>query len=170
MVNFCHIKNICSVRLLLPISIGCFLIPIFVQDLLNYIYTPILYFFGFYFILLNFPVIINVLYSHPIYIEHLEEKITDNKAEHRFKKLYISGMNIVVALLFCGFTEYTLVKGIKNKSVIEILAIIGGTQSLFIRTQNIVGNLLLNLCHCFKIRKNSMDNIIDDRNIPLAIL
>lgn len=150
-------KKFCSIRLLLPLSVGCFIFPIFINKIYFIYIFPISYFFAFYFILINFPIISNILYSHPIYIEDLND--SDNSSPTIFKNLYIRSMNIVLAFLFSGFVVYFLLKGFHNKSYIEIIGIIGGIQSLFMRTQNIIGNILLNMCHCIKNRRNSSSSI-----------
>jgi hypothetical protein len=158
--------NICApIRLLLPISTVFLALPcIFKRELLNYYAFPIFYFFGSYFFFLNFPTIGETLHGKPIYVEDLVLTM-DGIDDHSFKKAYSVIMNFILAILFAVFSEYIIIQGVRDKPMIEIFAIIGGNWSLYMKAQNIVGKIILDLCHCMKTqevrRRLSDDNTVE---------
>ena len=145
--------ELCSpIRLLLPVS-GLFLaLPcIFRDELMNFYSIPVFYFFGSYFFFLNFPSIGEILHGKPIYVQDLIVN-NDNSSviDHSFKKTYTVLMNFILAVLFSLFSEYILIKGIEEKPVVEILGIVGGNISLYLKAQNTIGKILLKLCYSMK--------------------
>ena len=150
------------IRILLPIG-GVFLVLpwIFKDALMNFYAFVIFSFFGAYFFFLNFPSIGEVLHGKPIYVEDLI-LINDNdtQRDETFKMLYAVIMNLVLAILFTVFAEYVIIKGIEDKPLIEIFAIIGGNLSLYMKTQNTIGKFLIYFCYNCKEerkRKTSLD-------------
>ena len=69
--------NICSpIRILIPLGLTSLAVPIIFKELfLNYIYLPIFYFVGSYFVFVNFPIIGETLRKKPLYLEDLIIKI-----------------------------------------------------------------------------------------------
>lgn len=143
------------IRILLPISVVFFVLPIIFKDLfLNIITIPLFYFFGSYFIFLNFPFISESLHKKPIYVEDLilrQPEIHEN--DITFQRLYSIIMNIVLAGLFSLFSEYVIIQGIHDKPILELLGIIGGNFTLYFKVQNSAGKVLLYVCHVIKKRE-----------------
>lgn len=149
-------------RALLPVSAVFLALPwIFTDDLMNYYTFPIFYFFGSYFIFLNFPSIGENLHAKPIYVQDLimVEDIENNEV---FKKTYSIIMNVILAILFAFFSEYVIIKGIDDRPVVEICGIIGGNISIYMKAQNMVGKILLNFCYTMKERKRRMSEDLRD--------
>lgn len=162
------------IRLLLPFALALLVLPgIFRDELMNYIAIPIFYFFGTYFIFLNFPGIAELLHSRPLYLEDL---IIANHQNHpvsdqTFKHIYSVIMNFILAMLFAIFAEYVIIKGVKHKPVVELMAIIGGNMTLYIKAERIAGKIILSFCHFIKekeVRKMSFSEFTASPDIELT--
>jgi hypothetical protein len=141
-------------RLLLPVSAVFLSLPwVFKQELVNYYSFPVFYFFGSYFFFINFPIIADLLHCKPSYIEDLIFT-SDGIDNHSFKKKYAVLMNFILALLFAAFSEYIIVEGIQDRSIFELLGVIGGNISLYLKVQNTMGKFLLEFCKCFKSQEH----------------
>ena len=157
--------KICApIRLTLPLSGVLFTLP-FIIEKLQTIYTiPLCYFIGSYFIFINFPFIAETLHSKPLYLEDLSVQGDTNIMEKKFQIIYRYTMNIILALLFASFADYAIIQGVRNKPIIEIIAIIGGNLSLYMKSQNFIGKGLINMCHYMKQReikrKSSIEMVI----------
>jgi len=144
----------CSViRCLLPISVVLFIIPCFVDSGLFVYIMPICYFFGTYFVCLNFPYISECLHSRPLYIDDLRQTQLIDQTGVNFVFLYNILMSFILAVLFTSFVDYFIMNSIKNKPFVEVVAIIGGNFSLYIKIQQITGKILIRICHCIKESK-----------------
>jgi hypothetical protein len=104
--------------------------------------------------LLNVPKIGSSLQGKPAYIEDLI--ITDEYgvADDSFKKTYVVVMNLILAVLLAASSEYVVIQGIANKPVIEIVGLVGGVLSLYVKMQNTSGRILLYIFH--KVKKNEV--------------
>jgi hypothetical protein len=125
------------------------MLPFIIDDFLTVYTIPACYFFGAYFFFLNFPRIAEVLHQKPIYLEDLtiaQGGILDRK----FQGMYSIAMNFILAVLFSSFAEYVIIQGVREKPIVEIMAIVGGNLSLYMKTQNMVGKFLITICHCMK--------------------
>jgi hypothetical protein len=156
-------KKICKwyspKRLLIPFSGLLFVLPFIFKENLMFATVPLFYFLGLYFIFLNFPKIIESINKKPLYLKDLKDEIYGTN--QKFYKSYISLMNFILAALFAGLAEYIFVKGIKHKPVAEVLAVIGGNMSLYLKFQHFFGSLILKLCYCCKIymlKRDGEDN------------
>lgn len=140
------------IRLLLPVSMTLFLLPIFIPQLLTYAVLPVFYFFGSYFLLLNFPIIAELLHSKPLYIEDLV--LTQGGVmDDTFHRWYNITMNFILAVLVAASSDYVIFRGIMDKPFAEILALIGGVLSLYFNAQHTAGRVLITFCHCMKERE-----------------
>jgi hypothetical protein len=146
--------GVCSpLRLLLPISATFLALPcLFRTELMNFYTIPVFYFFGSYFFFLNFPKIGETLHGKPTYVEDLVLTI-GGIDDHTFHKTYTVMMNFILAVLFAVFSEYIIIQGVREKPMIEIFAIIGGNWSLYMKAQNTVGKILLEMCHFMKTQE-----------------
>lgn len=144
-MKLCH-----PYRLLLPVSGTLVVIPIFFSEQLNgRIFTSIFYFLGIYFFLLNFPRLCEIMNDKPIYIEDLVIT-TEGDNRHKFKNAYVNIMILVLSILCALFVQYISSRSLYEKPLIEILGIIGGNLILYVKIQNIVGRIFINICHCVK--------------------
>ena len=136
-------------RLLIPFSGLLFALPFIFKENLMFATVPLFYFLGLYFIFLNFPKIIESVNKKPLYLEDLKDEIYGTN--QKFYKSYVVLMNFILSALFAGLAEYIFVKGIRNKPIAEVLAVIGGNISLYLKFQHTCGSLILKLCHCCKV-------------------
>jgi hypothetical protein len=116
---------------------------------MNYYSFPIFIFFSSYFFFINFPKLGEILHCKPTYVSDLIIT-SDGVDDHTFKKTYTVIMNFILAILFSIFAEYIIIQGVDDKQMIEIFAIIGGNLSLYMKTQNAIGKIILSVCHCMK--------------------
>ena len=158
-------KRCSPIRWLLPFAAVLFALPFIFKENLMFATVPLFYFLGLYFILLNFPKITESINKKPLYIEDLKDEIYGyNK---KFYKAYVVLMNFILAAVFSGLAEYIIVKGIRNKPVAEIFAVIGGNISLYLKIQNSGSKIILKICNCCKnyaIRNPIHDNEADTEN------
>ena len=141
-------KFFAPIRWLLPLAVVLFALPFVFKENLMFATVPLFYFLGLYFILLNFPKITESINKKPLYIEDLKDEIYGENS--KFYYSYVVLMNFILAALFAGLAEYVLVKGLKNKPVAEILAVVGGNISLYMKIQHSSGKIILKICNCCK--------------------
>lgn len=167
-------KVLSPIRLLLPISGTLFALPfIFQKDLLLITTLPLFYFLGLYFFLLNFPGIAESTHKRPLYIEDLEiARLDASTPDRTFQHIYSIIMNFLLAALFAGLTEYVILNDIREKPLVEALGIIGGNLGLYYKIQNNLGNMMIWICHKYKLRRlrqleSSKDETIElPENVP----
>ena len=147
-------------RAFIPLAFAGFTIPFIISDLTTLTSVGLCYFWSSYIILWNFPQINASLYSKPLYLDDLDRS--------PYKKYYLRIMNLCLAILLGLFADYALLKGIlKDKTLIEISAIIGGNLSLLGTIQTEVGNVMLTICHSCKTkseRKRKLSQDFDSKN------
>ena len=61
-------------------------------------------------------------------------------------------------------------KGIMDKTLIEVLAIIGGNIALFSKVESIIGKVMLTICHLCKVRSERKRRLSDamESNIEIT--
>ena len=165
-----------NLKYLLPISAFLLISPlIFPEQLVNYITLPIFYFFGMFFLLINFRQVGEFLYRKPIYLDDLvvEHRMIRLQNPTIFTGIYNDNtlqltygvvMNFILAFLFALFSEYIVVKDVRQLPIIEIFGIIGGNLSLYFRVQSIVGKVIIKIFHIFKERIEKERNIIKEES------
>jgi len=152
------------IRLLLPVSATFLSLPwIFKTELMNFYSFPIFYFFGTYLFFVNFPKLSQKFHEKPLYIEDLVLNIESEDGDindYSVIQLYNVIMNCILSILFSVFAEYLIIQDIKSKSIIEICGVIGGNLSLYMKAQNTIGNILLEVCHTLKEeRKRTLSEV-----------
>lgn len=165
-----------NLKYLLPISAFLLISPlIFPEQLVNYITLPIFYFFGMFFLLINFRQVGEFLYRKPIYLDDLvvEHRMIRLQNPTIFTGIYNDNtlqltygvvMNFILAFLFALFSEYIVVKDVRRLPIIEIFGIIGGNLSLYFRVQSIVGKVIIKIFHIFKERIEKERNLIKEES------
>ena len=149
-------------RLLLPVSAAGFVIPFIRPELTNLFSVGISYFGSSYIILWNFPQISKSLSSEPLYLKDLENSPYEDN--------FIHIMNFTLACLFGLIADYGIIKGILDKTLVEILAIIGGNMALFAKIETTIGKIMLNVCHQCKVRserKRRMSDAAEEHGIEI---
>ena len=149
-------------RLLLPVSAAGFVIPFIRPELTNLFGVGISYFGSSYIILWNFPQISKSLSSEPLYLKDLENSPYEDN--------FIHIMNFTLACLFGLIADYGIIKGILDKTLVEILAIIGGNMALFAKIETTIGKIMLNVCHQCKVRserKRRMSDAAEEHGIEI---
>ena len=165
-------KVLSPIRLLLPVSGALFALPfIFQKDTLLYTTLPLFYFLGLYFLLLNFPGLVESLHRRPLHLEDLEmARLGTTTPDRTFQNMYSIVMNFFLAALFAGLTEYIVLNDIREKSIVEALGIIGGNLGLYYKIQGWVGGVMIYICHKCKLRairnQESTPGIELPENIP----
>ena len=158
----CTRENICTpVRLLLPVSAILLPAPFVLHPFFSSVYTvPLFYLLASYFIFINFPTIPQKLHEKPIYLGDLDMEHGTNT----FRSIYTVVMSFILALLFAGIAEYSIIKGIRDKPVIEVIGTIGGCFSIYMKAQDTVGKQLLQLCHHMKTSQEIEVEMSDQGN------
>ena len=90
----------------------------------------------------------------------------NGESDNSFRYIYMGVMNVLLAGVTAGFADFILMKGLEDKAIVEILAIIGGNMALYIKIQNIIGKVLLHICYYVKqrevVRKMSEEMVVED--------
>jgi hypothetical protein len=119
-------------------------------DIYTYI-LPLCFFLGFFGVLINFPYISECLHHKPLYISDLII-IQDDEVDTKFICWYGFTMNLILAIMITSFVDFFIVNGFIEIPFIKLTAIIGGNVSLYIKIQQIIGKVLIKICHCIKER------------------
>ena len=149
-------------RLLLPVSAAGFVIPFIRPEFTNLVGVGVSYFGSSYIILWNFPQISKSLSSEPLYLKDLENSPYEDN--------FIHIMNFTLACLFGLIADYGIIIGILDKTLVEILAIIGGNMALFAKIETTIGKIMLNVCHICKVRserKRRMSDAAEEHGIEI---
>jgi hypothetical protein len=159
--------NVCSpIRLILPVAGALLVVPFLVPEVRTVFWLPFFLLFPAYFFLLNFPSIAESLHTRPVYFEDLTIVARGIGGDATFQKVYTILMNIILAIIFTGIAEYTVLKGFDDQSFAEILGTIGGNVAIFSSIQNYIGRKLISLCYTLK----SDDTIRDQVRSAVGIL
>jgi hypothetical protein len=127
-------------------------LPFFLEEVRNVIWIAVLYFVGSLFLLLNFPALSLAPQSKPFYITDLVE----NENDRRFVAVYEVLMIIAMSGMMSAFADYIYLRDMTNKSATEILAIIGGNITVYLKIQSITGKIMLKVCVCWRNRERSL--------------
>lgn len=145
-MRICKLK-----RILIPVSISLFSASFTISEKIKgVIYIPILYFLGVYFLLINFPKLVEITKKKPVYIDDLILGTVGQKNRLWFKNIYLYTMFFLLSILFSIFIDYFISNGFHNKPLLEVCGIIGGNLLVYSKIQDIIGRILLNFCHCVK--------------------
>jgi len=138
-------------RALIPIGLASLVLPIVLTELRNVMWVAVLYFLGSFCILLNFPSLSITLHSKPLYVEDLIDERNDDK----FKMVYEVLMIFLMSTMIGGFAEYIFLRNLPDRSPVEIVAILGGNLTIYLKIQNITGQIMLKACMCLRNRERS---------------
>ena len=155
-------------RILLLIPLLSFLFIILKNEL---IYDNILMFtmitINFLIIFINFPIMIHILHTTPVYYEDLQmigynTSINVNKLQNIF--LFLNGFT---GSIFIGLLFIYIINNINklNFNLIELLSIIGGLLIVYIRIQTYIGKIFLSILYKFKKNYNILNGEIDIKSL-----
>lgn len=149
-------------HLLLCLSCVFFSIPIIIEETRNLISIGMLYFFGMFFILLNFPCISIFLTSKPHYIEDLDNQ--------KYREFCIILQNVFLSILFGVIIDIFYLNKLHTRSVLENLAIVGGNMALIFKIQNFCSKLLLIvLSWCNSRASKALENHLPKRKTSIDL-
>ena len=163
-----HNKNLCK-RILLIFACSPFLI-FFNSEMFSWCRT--LYFIipstalSTYIILLNFPSLIKIAHSRPIYYEDLED---DRYVNPHIKKKYQNFFNIIIhffiTILISSLCYYYYDR-LHNTALskIELLGVFGGILSMASKIERVIGKTVLSILNKIKVKSPIIQNI-DGTNI-----
>lgn len=140
--------------LIIPIS-GITIISVMPQMRLNYYLVTTFLSSSVYIVLLNFPILSNIMHTKPIYYEDLEDSDVE---EHSEKRSYQILFDIIIQpplAIFVAILSAYLIYRVKhsNLSPFEVVGIVGGNISIYGRAQKWIGQILL---FYLKWRKDKM--------------
>lgn len=158
----------------LPITI---IMPFFIyfENFQNVFYIFIASFVSSFILVFTFPQITRMIYTKPIYFEDLylddKEQIKNHiKILHnientkKFQNKFILSQQIIMALAISLIIEYLTFK-ITNKSyeTIELLGLLGGLISLYVKIITIIGKLFLSFL--YRQKKREREKLLKQYNI-----
>tara|TARA_B100000401_G_scaffold250985_2_gene170458 strand:- start:421 stop:900 length:480 start_codon:yes stop_codon:yes gene_type:complete len=151
-------------RFLIPFSMAGFVVPFIRPEFTNLLGVGISYFISSYIVLWNFPEISKSMSSEPLYLKDLADSPYENNFVHI--------MNFTLACLFGLIADYGIIKGIMDKTLIEVLAIIGGNMALFSKIETSIGKVMLYLCHACKVRSERKRKLSDvgQNNLDMTVV
>lgn len=136
-------------RLLLPIGL---LIPFFIYYYNNEYYIFFSLFVSSIIITWNFPSLTKIGYQKPIYFEDLEkEDLEEIHNENNYQKSFYLLNGFLFSLTLSLFIDYVLQNYKMSSS--ELLGIVGGLSSLYIKISRTLGRFILQLVFYQKKKK-----------------
>lgn len=139
-------------RALIPFGLASLVSPVVFVELRNVMWVAVLYFLGSFCLLINFPSLSITLHSKPLYVEDL----IDERNDDRFKMVYEVLMIFLMSTMIAGFAEYIFLRNLSDRSPAEIVAILGGNLTIYLKMQNITGQIMLKACVCLRNRERSL--------------
>lgn len=143
----------CKRLLLLP-GLTCIILPLCLKQLQKVAWIALMYFSGTFMILANFPSVSTFFHKKPLYVEDLEMAFGES-IDRRFKIVYEFLMMLSMSILVAGFADYIWMYGLTKRSPVEILGLVGGNITVYLKFQNIIGKALLKICFCLKQREEN---------------
>lgn len=147
---YCNYKNIHYKRYFLPF-VGI-LVLVFFKQFHEFYYLPFIIGIAFFILFWNFPILINVTASKPLYYEDLfidDSKLPTYDVTPKLKNKIQYGLEITLIITNCilaaVLSDYWLYKTSNIKNFPEILGITGGIIKIFQTINNIIGRLMLSI-------------------------
>ena len=107
-----------------------------------------------YVVLLNFPLLVKQVHSRPLYYDDLEDdRFVDPLVRKRFQFIFICILQITLTLIISGLIYYYYDRWHNtNLSKIEVFGVLGGTISLLLKIENVIGKITLTFINLLKHR------------------
>jgi hypothetical protein len=135
--------------------------------------------FATYIVLLNFPLIVKGVHSRPLYYDDLEDnRFVDPLVRKHFQFIFICILQVTLTLIISGVIYYYYDRLHNTKlSSIEVFGVLGGSISLLLKIENVIGKVMLtgisimkkhsygdSATHCNNIKRmrtNSLEMVAD---------
>lgn len=92
-------------------------------------------------ILLNFPNIVKLAHSRPIYYDDLD---TANVVQAKYQQIFVISLQITITLIMSGMCYYYYNR-FHNSTLtnMELLGVLGGYLSILMKVERVIGKILL---------------------------
>jgi len=152
-------KSIPLKRYLLPL-IGIISLAGF-EEFRDFIYFPIIISFVFFIIFWNFPILVYVTASKPLYYEDLfidEKKLpnydVDETIKNKFQSILVWILIITNSILVGVLSDYWLYKTKNENNYLEIIGVTGGIIKIFQVVNNSIGRSMIKMLKSCIKREN----------------
>ena len=128
-----------------------------------------------YVILLNFPNIVKIAHSKPVYFNDLEDiNGASEKLKKKYQQIFVVILQILLTVIMSGMFYYYYSRFHNTTlSNLEILGVLGGYISLLSKIERLVGKSLLSILNYYKKSSPSLSYCNDGNkinNIELSII
>ena len=137
-------------RYFLPF-IGVLSLVIF-EQFRDFIYFPLIVSAAFFILFWNFPILVYVTASKPLYYEDLfidEKKLpnydVDPKIKYKFQNILVWILIITNSILVGVLSDYWLYKTLNVESYLEIIGVTGGIIKIFQVINNSIGRIMIKI-------------------------
>ena len=178
-----HDQQLCHIapkRYFLPL-IGLIGLTAF-QSVRDFVYLPFLVSGVFFILFWNFPSIVYMTSTKPLYYEDLfidEKKLpnydVDDEVKQKFQTIFVWILIITNTLFVGALSDYWLYKTILVESTMEIIGVTGGIIKIFQLINNSLGRLMLTILRYYikkantrfnKEQRNKIENIVRLKRVP----
>jgi hypothetical protein len=134
----------------------------FFEEFREFYYFPFIISVAFFIIFWNFPILVYVTASKPLFYEDLfidEKKLPNYDVDPKIKKKFqtiLIWVLIITNSLFVGvLSDYWLYKTINVESYLEIIGVTGGIIKIFQVINNSIGRIMLKILKSCVKKENS---------------
>ena len=134
----------------------------FFEEFREFYYFPFIISGAFFIIFWNFPILVYVTASKPLFYEDLfidEKKLpnydVDPKIKEKFQTILIWVLIITNSIFIGVLSDYWLYKTVNVKSYLEIIGVTGGIIKIFQVINNSIGRIMLKILKSCVKKENS---------------
>lgn len=105
-----------------------------------------------YITLLNFPNIVKIAHTRPVYFDDLEDvNGASEEMKHKYQKIFVIILQILLTVIMSGMFYYYYSRYHNTTlSEIEILGVFGGYISILSKIERLIGKSLLSIVNYYK--------------------
>jgi hypothetical protein len=124
-----------------------------------------------YGIFINFPILVKVTSSRPLYYDDLkDDRYVDGPSRNRFKAIFVAITQVIFAIILMGLIYYYSQKyPTSTLSGFEIVGVMGGFISLFKSAAQLAGTIMLKIVQKMKARSTDPPSTSRARAISFAL-
>jgi hypothetical protein len=113
-----------------------------------------------YVILLNFPSVVQKVHSRPLYYDDLEDdRFVDPRIRKRFQFIFVCILQVTLTVIISCLIYYYYDRLYNtNLSKFEIFGVLGGSISLLLKIENVIGKVTLTIINMMKYR-STLDTV-----------
>jgi hypothetical protein len=155
----CECKCECSRECCSKIPIKRYFLPfigvlslVIFEQFRDFIYFPLIVSAAFFILFWNFPILVYVTASKPLYYEDLfidEKKLpnydVDPKIKYKFQNILVWILIITNSILVGVLSDYWLYKTLNVESYLEIIGVTGGIIKIFQVINNSIGRIMIKI-------------------------